>query len=209
MRRGLFITLEGGEGAGKSTQIKKLRAWLEAEGHSLVQTREPGGTPAGEALRECFIAHQGQDWPIPAQLLFMFTGRALHVEQVIRPAIESGQIVICDRFTDSTRAYQGYALGHDLNEIEQIRQIAIGDFEPDLTFIFDIDPREGLKRTGRRQGRGDTFENHDLAFHDRLRQGFLEIALKNPGRCVKLDATQPIDTVTEQVRKTVASRLEE
>ena len=198
VKRGLFITLEGGEGAGKTTQGKYLADALRDQGHTVVQTREPGGTEAGEALRQVFIDHQGQNWPVNAQILLMFAARTLHVETVIKPALADGQIVICDRFTDSTRAYQGHALGYEPNALERIKRESLEEFEPDLTLIFDLDPREGLKRT---QGRGtdDTFEDLDMAFHDRLRQGFLEIAGENPERCVIIDAAQSAEEVAMRI----------
>lgn len=205
--RGLFITLEGGEGAGKTTQIALLEKSLKAAGHDVLITREPGGTPGAEALRNVFIEQQGQNWPVPAQIMLMFAARAIHVDTLIRPALAAGKIVISDRFTDSTRAYQGYALGHDLMDIETVKRIAIGDFEPDITFIFDIDPAIGLSRTTRRAGTGDTFEAQDIAFHEKLRQGFLDIARRNPGRCRVLDAVQAADALAGQILADVRGRI--
>lgn len=208
MSEGLFITLEGGEGAGKTTQIRLLAQTLQNRGFQVVQTREPGGTPAGEALRDVFVAHKGKDWPLAAQTMLMFTARALHVETLIRPALEEGKIVISDRFTDLTRAYQGYAQGYDPERLEGVKRAAIGDFEPDLTFIFDIDPREGLVRaTGRAQG-DDTFEENGLAFHDRLREGYRCIAKENPQRCVLIDATGTVEAIAEKILAEVLKRLD-
>lgn len=199
MSRGLFITFEGGEGAGKTTQIQRLSASLG----NVITTREPGGTAEAESLRNLFIAHHGQDWPVPAQLLLMFTARTLHVERLIKPALEQGRHVLCDRFTDSTRVYQGYAGGLALEQIEQVKQASIGDFEPDITFILDIDPVVGLKRASARYTTDDTFESKDMSFHERLRQGFLDIARKNPQRCVVLDAAQDADMIAAQILERV------
>lgn len=204
MARGLFITFEGGEGAGKTTQIKRLAAAL---GDGCITTREPGGTPEADALRDVFVTHRGQDWPPQALLLLMFSARALHTERVIKPSLEKNIHVICDRYTDSTRVYQGYAGGHPLDEIEKVREIAIGHLEPDLTFILDIAPEEGLRRAGKRGGDADTFESKDLTFHEKLRQGYLEIARKMPARCVVIDAAQDEETIAAQILAEVLKKL--
>ncbi len=195
MSRALFITFEGGEGAGKTTQMKRLAQSL---GDCLI-TREPGGTPEAEALRNVFIEHHGQDWPPAALLLLMFSARTLHTEKLIKPSIAAGRTVLCDRYTDSTRVYQGYAGGLSLQEIEIVKKIAIGDFEPDLTFILDIDPTIGLNRTGARKADGDTFESKDIYFHTQIRKGFLDIANKNPARCIVIDAMQSEDKIATQI----------
>ncbi len=201
MSRALFITFEGGEGAGKTTQIKRL---AESLGNCII-TREPGGTPEAEALRNVFVEHNGQDWPPAALLLLMFSARTLHTEKLIKPAIKDGKTVLCDRYTDSTLVYQGYAGGLSLEEIESVKKSAIGNFEPDLTFILDIDPAIGLNRAGARKADGDTFESKDLYFHTQIRKGFLEIADKNPGRCVVIDATMDEDTIAAHILKKVRS----
>jgi dTMP kinase len=195
MTRALFITFEGGEGAGKTTQIKRL---AQALGNCVI-TREPGGTPEAEALRDVFIGHHGQDWPPASLLLLMFAARALHTEKLIKPAIGEGRTVLCDRYTDSTRVYQGYAGGIPLKEIEIVKKAAIGNFEPDLTIILDIDPAVGLNRAGARKADGDTFESKDMYFHTQIRKGFLDIANKNPERCVVIDATQSEDAIAAQI----------
>lgn len=198
--RGLFITFEGGEGAGKTTQIKRLAQSLA---ENVVLTREPGGTPEAEALRNAFFQNNGQDWPTEALLLLMLSARVLHTQKLIQPALTKGQTVLCDRYTDSTRVYQGYAGDLPLETIETIKALSIGDFEPDLTFILDIDPEEGLKRTGTRNGTESTFEARDLAFHQKIREGFLTIARQNPSRCVIIDATQDEDTIARQILEAV------
>lgn len=202
MARGLFITFEGGEGAGKTTQIRRLAQSLP----NAVITREPGGTPEGDALRNVFIEQKGHEWPPRALLLLMFSARVLHTEKFIRPSLAQGKTVICDRYTDSTRVYQGYAGEVPLADIEQIKQASIGNFEPDLTFILDIKPEEGLKRTAIRSGNGDTFEAKGLAFHEKLRQGYLTIAKENPSRCVVIDATQDEDSIAAQILKEIEAR---
>ncbi len=207
MSRGFFITLEGGEGAGKSTQSRLLADALRAQGHDVVETREPGGTPEAEALREAFIRQQGNNWPPAAQVLLMSAARALHTENLIRPALGAGKIVISDRYTDSTRVYQGYGAAYDRDAIEAIKKLSIGDFEPDLTFIFDLDPAVGLARTRGRNGAGDTFEAKDLSFHEKLRGGFLDIAQKNSGRCVIIDAAADRDAIAARMSDEVLKRL--
>jgi dTMP kinase len=197
--RGLFITFEGGEGAGKTTQIKRLAAAL---GPDTLQTREPGGTPEAEAIRETFFKNNGQNWPPEALVLLMFSARVLHTENLIRPALEKGTTVLCDRYTDSTRVYQGYAGNLALDKIEAVKELSIGDFEPDLTFILDIAPEEGLKRADTRAGE-TTFEAKDLTFHHKIRDGFLTIAKENPDRCVIIDASQDQDTIAQQILQAV------
>lgn len=204
MTRGLFITFEGGEGAGKTTQIKRLAAAL---GEKTITTREPGGTPESESLRNLFVAHHGQNWPLEAQLLLMFTARSLHTQKLILPALEKGSTVLCDRYTDSSRVYQGYAGGLALDRIESIKQAAIGEFEPDLTFILDLDPRVGLSRAGARYTADDTFETKDLSFHEKLRAGFLDIAAKNPNRCIVINAAQDEDSVAAEILQKVKSHV--
>ena len=196
--RGLFITFEGGEGAGKTTQIKRLAAALG----DVVMTREPGGTPEAEAIRNTFFQNNGQNWPPEALVLLMFSARVLHTENLIRPALEKGQTVLCDRYTDSTRVYQGYAGDLSLEKIEQVKTLSIGEFEPDLTFVLDIAPEEGLKRADNRAGE-TTFEAKDITFHEKIRQGFLAIAKQNPDRCVVIDATQDADIIAAQILQAV------
>lgn len=199
MKRGLFITFEGGEGAGKTTQIKRLAASL---GDDCVVTREPGGTPEADALRKVFIDYNGQDWPPQAVLLLMFSARALHTEKLLKPSLAAGKTVLCDRYTDSTRVYQGYAGGISLDVIESLKQTAIGDFEPDLTIILDIDPVIGMKRADARAGES-TFEHKDMNFHQKLRDGFLTIAKQNPARCVIIDASRDEDAIAADILEAV------
>ena len=204
---GLFITFEGGEGAGKTSQINALAQALTQAGHKVVTTREPGGTPESEKVRDLLVQRDGGNWTPMAEILLFFSARVMLVEKIIGPALEEGKIVICDRFTDSTRAYQGYGHDFDLSVIEDLKETALNGLEPDLTFILDIDPEAGLERSGRRlaaealnvKQKEDRFENMDVAFHNRLRDGFIQIAKDNPERCHVIDATQDIDSVAQQI----------
>lgn len=199
----MFITFEGGEGAGKTTQIQLLREYFENLNKDVVLTREPGGTPEAEKIRDLLVQRDGGDWSPLAEAMLFFTARHMHVETKIKPALDKGKIVICDRFTDSTMAYQGYGHGFDLDVLSNVKQLSIGDFEPDLTFILDIPVEDGLSRAGKRmEGDGSTedrFERNGKDFHERLRQGFLTIAKNNPDRCHVIDALQPVDTIHNQI----------
>lgn len=203
MKKGLFITLEGGEGGGKSTQSRLLKQKLEQAGHNVILTREPGGTPEAEKIRSLIVDRAGGDWSPIAECLLLFAGRAMHVRDCILPALADGKTVICDRFTDSTRAYQGYAGGLPLDTIENVKQIAIGNLEPDVTIILDLPAETGLARSTHRLKKDgkteDRFEGKEVEFHEKLRQGFLDIASKNSGRCTIIDATQPIETVADSI----------
>lgn len=213
--RGLFITLEGGEGAGKTTQINWLADILTKEGRKIVTAREPGGTKEGEKIRELLVQKNGGNWTPMAECLLFFAARAMYVDKIIAPALEEGKIVISDRFTDSTRAYQGYGLGVEMETINQLENLVLKDIKPDITLILDIDPRMGLERSGRRlaaEGLGlkqteDKYENLDLSFHEKLRQGFLDIAKAEPERCRVIDASKNAEDVKEQILKTVREKL--
>lgn len=203
MTRGLFITLEGGEGSGKSTQSKLLQAKLESEGHSVVTTREPGGSPGAEAIRSLLVTGATDRWDGMTEALLLFAARRDHVERTIKPALDSGAIVICDRFTDSTMAYQGY--GHDLGRapVEQLNKIALNDFKPDITLILDLSVEEGLKRAVSRGGDEQRYEDMDVAFHHRLREGFIDIAKRDPNRCHVIDATGSENDVATRLQGVV------
>ncbi len=197
----MFITFEGGEGAGKTTQINLLKNYLKAKGQDVVLTREPGGTPEAERIRDLLVRRDGGNWTPTAEALLFFTARHMHVESLIKPALNDGKTVICDRFTDSTIAYQGYGHGFDLSILDQIQRLSIGDFAPSKTFILDIDVKDGLMRAGKRMegdddgSTEDRFERMNLSFHENLRRGFLELAKKHPDRCVLINAAQPVDDV--------------
>lgn len=213
---GLFITFEGGEGAGKTTQINRLAQSLTEQGHKVITTREPGGTPEAEKIRDLLVQRDGGQWSPISEALLLFAARSLHIERVIKPALDEGKIVICDRFTDSTRAYQGYGHELDLKVIEDLVQTVLGGLEPNLTFILDIEPESGLSRSERRlasealdiKQREDRFENLEIEFHEKLRQGFLEIAKNNPDRCKVLDATQSIDDISQEILKAALAKIE-
>ncbi len=210
MTDGYFITLEGGEGAGKTTQIKCIESFLQEQGKETLVTREPGGTPEAEKIRELLVQRDGGEWTPQAETLLFFTARHMHLENLIKPALAEGKIVICDRFTDSTRAYQCYGHGVNAEFVERVNRIAIEGFSPDLTFILDLPAQEGLLRSKGRlseaQSTEDRFENLDIEFHERLRQGFLEIAKKNKERCHVIDARQIIDEVSQDILRVLEDR---
>lgn len=204
--RGKFLTLEGGEGAGKSTQATRLAERLRALGHEVVQTREPGGSPGAEALRELLVRGEAGRWSPVAEALLMYAARSDHLERVIRPALERGAWVVCDRFSDSSRAYQGAGGGVPSEVIEAIDQAVVGVDQPDLTLIFDLPVEIGLERAHVRGGDA-RFESKGREFHERLRAGYLEIARQAPDRCVLLDAVATPEQVAERAWKAVEERL--
>jgi len=206
--RGRFITFEGGEGAGKSTQLKRLAARLEAGGREIVATREPGGSPGAESIRELVLNGAADRWSPVTETLLMYAARRDHVERVIRPALARGAWVVCDRFADSTRAYQGAAGGADPGLIAALETHILEDTRPDLTLIFDFPPEAGLKRALSRPGAEARFESKGMAFHERLREGFLAIAKAEPERCVLIDAQGGLEDVEAQVWATVQERLQ-
>jgi len=211
MARGMFITLEGGEGSGKSTQIRLLADALRAMGRSVVTTREPGGTPEAEKIRDFLVKRDGGNWTPMAECMLLYAARQMHVENLIKPALSEGKIVVSDRFSDSTRAYQSFGHGLPLETIEQIDHLVLGGFKPDLTFILDLPVETGLARAGKRmdadQSQEDRFEKLGTSFHDRLRHGYLQIAQANPERCVVIDATRSIEKIFADLAKHVQERL--
>jgi dTMP kinase len=208
---GKFITLEGGEGAGKSTQIRLLADALENAGLAPVITREPGGAPAAEVIRGLLVEGAIDRWQPMTEALLHFAARLEHVHATITPALTAGRWVISDRFSDSTVAYQGY--GHDLGQADMVRLhgLVLGDFQPDLTIILDIPVDEGLARAGKREtaeGSGeDRYERMDRDFHRRLRDGFLDVARRNPERCAVIDAAQSPEDVQRAILTLVERRL--
>lgn len=205
--RGRFITLEGGEGAGKSTQQNRLVSRLTDLGHDVVATREPGGSTGGEAIRELLVNGPPDKWSATTEVLLMNAARRDHLERRIRPALERGAFVVCDRFADSTRAYQGAGGDADPALIEAIERHVVGETCPDLTLILDLPVEDGLRRAAGRGGGEARFEAKGTEFHQRLRQGFLDIAATEPGRCVVIDAAQPQDVVSEAIWLAVRERL--
>ena len=209
--QGIFITLEGGEGSGKSTQIRLLAESLKAQGHNVVITREPGGTPEAEKIRDFLVKRDGGNWTPLAECLLLYAARQMHVENLIKPALAQGKVVISDRFADSTRAYQSFGHGLPLQTIEQLNNISLGDFAPDLTFILDLPVDVGLGRAGKRmakdQSQEDRFERLGDSFHERLRQGYLEIAKRDSARCVVIDATRSIQDISHDLLSHVQEKL--
>ena len=206
--RGQFITFEGGEGAGKSTQARLLVERLQARGISVVLTREPGGSEGAEALRNLLVIGDADRWTPTAETLLMYAGRSDHLTRLIRPALEAGTWIVCDRFSDSTRAYQGAGGGVSPAFIEAIEDEVVGSDKPDLTLVFDMPVEIGLERAFGRDMFEARFESKGLAFHQRLRDAFLAIARDEPGRCALIDAGGTLDEVAAQVWSTVAERLD-
>lgn len=194
MRAGRFITVEGIEGAGKSTQLAFIRDVLQAAGKRVILTREPGGTGLGEEIRALLLAHRAEGMAADTELLLMFAARAEHLYRVIHPALASGDWVLCDRFTDSTYAYQGGGRGISMRRIETLEDWVQGGLRPDLTLLLDLPVEEGLIRAGRRNP-ADRFEGEDFAFFQGVRQAYLELAGKHPQRYRIIDASRPVEAV--------------
>jgi len=205
--RGRFISLEGVEGCGKSTQIERLKRHLEESGYRVDLTREPGGTPIGEAIRAILLDNANNAMCDVAELLLYEAARAQHIEERIRPAIEQGVVVISDRFADSTTAYQGAGRGLDDQTVAALHEIAVAGLWPDLTIVLDVPAREGLARV-KRYRETDRIEQESLQFHERVRNGFLQLAEQNPGRIKVVDGARPADEVTRDVIALVSRLLE-
>lgn len=204
---GRFITLEGGEGAGKSTQIARLKDKLERLGHAVVATREPGGAPGAEMVRKLLVEGPAERWDGTTEALLHFAARRDHLRSTVWPALKRGAWVISDRFADSTVAYQGYGYGVDRLMLDKLYGIAVGDFRPDLTLILDLPVETGLGRAAARRGSETRYESLAVDFHGRVRAGFLEIATADPGRCVVIDATRDIEAVAAAIAAAVRVRL--
>lgn len=208
MARGKFITFEGGEGGGKSTQVARLIAALKAADIPAIATREPGGAPASEDIRELLVSGAVDRWTPMAEVLLNYAAREIHVAKSILPALEHGTWVISDRFSDSTMAYQGYGGGIDRDRIANIHLAVLNDFMPDLTLILDLPVELGLSRAGKRladnASNEDRFERMGMDFHDRLREGFLAIAQSDPNRCRVINAEADADHVFSSVSDAVA-----
>ncbi|WP_034386800.1 dTMP kinase [Deinococcus sp. YIM 77859] len=202
---GLFITLEGPEGAGKSTQLARLAARLAGRGVPHVVTREPGGTPLGMRVREVLLDPELSIEPLPELLLYS-ASRAQLVREVIRPALERGKVVVCDRYADSSAAYQGFGRGLDGAFLEALTREVTGGLTPDLTVLLDLDPALGLSRVAAR-GQPDRLERADLGFHARVRKGFLTLAARDPERFLVLDGARDADALAEDIWRAVAERL--
>ncbi len=214
MGKGAFISLEGGEGAGKSSQIGRLGRRLEKRGIHVITTREPGGTPEAERVRELLVTGHTERWDALTEAFLIYAARRNHVENLIKPALESGSWVLCDRFFDSTLVYQGIAGKAGPGNIEALRHLALGDFAPDLTLVLDLQAEEGLRRAGRRlEGKNvvpeDRFEKKGLEFHERIRAAYKEIIENEPQRCVRIDASGSADAIETEIWAAVQVRLED
>jgi len=207
MTRGKFISFEGGEGAGKSTQLTRLCARLTRAGLTVVKTREPGGTDGADAIRELLVTGPTDRWDPISEVLLHYAARRDHVERVIKPALHRGEWVVSDRFADSTMAYQGYGYELGPEVIETVHRATLGDFHTDMTIVMDFAPADGLARARMRDPDPSRYERFDLAFHERLREGFLAIAKAAPERCVVIDAGGAVDQVADAVWGMIVSRM--
>ncbi len=208
MRRGLFVTFEGSEGCGKSTQIKQLAAWLREHGHDPVLTREPGGTPAGDAIRHLLQhAPEGHGMVPEAELFLFAASRSQLVREIIRPALDAGRVVISDRFHDSTAVYQGVARQLDPAMTRTVNGFAIGDTLPDVTFLLDMDAREAFQRLHKRDRERDRMESEPLAFYEAVREGYLRAAQAEPARFAVLDATRTESELAGEIHGILLERF--
>ena len=203
---GRFITLEGGEGAGKSTQIQVMKDYLLTRGIDVVVTREPGGTSEGQEIRNLLVSGDKDKWSPLSETLLIMADRAAHLERVIRPALAEGKYVVCDRFFDSTKAYQGVAGGLGLDVIHNLQQPVLGTTLPDVTLLLDIDPEKGLRRAQERGGEL-RFESKTLAYHRTLRNAFLDFAAQEPDRIFVIDADRDVEAVSDDILAVLDERL--
>ena len=203
---GRFITLEGGEGAGKSTQIQVIKDYLLTRGNDVVVTREPGGTSEGQEIRNLLVSGDKDKWSPLSETLLILADRAAHLERVIRPALAEGKYVVCDRFFDSTKAYQGVAGGLGLDVIHNLQQPVLGTTIPDVTLLLDIDPEKGLRRAQERGGEL-RFESKTLAYHRTLRNAFLDFAAQEPDRIFVIDADRDVEAVSADILAVLDERL--
>ncbi|MCI0684794.1 MAG: dTMP kinase [Gemmataceae bacterium] len=205
--RGRFITLEGGEGAGKSTQVNLLVSWLHDRAIDVIQTREPGGAAGAERIRELLVQGAADRWTPLSETLLHYAARADHLDRVIRPGLASGKWIVCDRFADSTAAYQGYGHGISLEFIGSLFTAVVADAAPDLTLMLDLPVADGLRRAAQRAGHENRYEQMTIDFHERLRAGFLTIARGAPKRCAVIDASRGVDEVQAAIRAEVQRRF--
>ena len=197
MKKGLFITFEGADGCGKTTQSKLVQKYLEEKGYTVIWTREPGSAGLGQKIRELLLHYEGDVAPMCEAFLFL-ADRAQHIEHIIKPAVKEGKIVICDRHTDSTIAYQGYGRGEDIPQIKSLNNLATGGLKSDLTFVFDVSTEVAQKRVGSEK---DRMEAEGIEFHKKVRNGYLEIARQEPDRVKIVNADNDIETVFEDTKK--------
>ncbi|MCS7268453.1 MAG: dTMP kinase [Geminicoccaceae bacterium] len=204
--RGRLVTFEGGEGTGKTTQLERLATFLEARGVSVVRTREPGGTQGAEAIRALLLDGAADRWSARSELLLFAAARQDHLEKVIEPALAAGSWVLCDRYLDSTRVYQGIAGELGLAFVDHLQSTVLGFRLPDLTVLLDLPVEHGLARRSR-DGRATRFEQKGTSFHERVREGFLELARREPERFLLVDADRAVDAVAAEIARTVAARF--
>ena len=207
MAKGRFITFEGGEGAGKSTQVGLLASALRAAGQTVLETREPGGNEAAEEIRRLLVHGATTRWDALTEALLHFAARREHLVQSVWPALEKGSWVVCDRFADSTMAYQGYGSGVNIEALENLYALVVGDFAPDLTFVLDLPVDLGLQRATSAQRHEDRYLNMGTNFHERVRQGFVEYAKKHSQRTVVIDGTKSAEQIFSAVCALVDERL--
>ncbi len=198
MREGIFITLEGSDGVGKTTQMEKIREFFEERGDTVLLTREPGGTAISEKLREILLDRSNTEMSDVTEMLIYAAARAQHVAEKIKPALKCGKIVICDRFVDSSVAYQGYGRGLG-DVVREVNQHALDGLEPDITFFLDLDPAVGRARIGK--DIQDRMEQESLRFHYRVYEGYCDICRKNPARVIRIDATGTVDEIQQEIRR--------
>ena len=206
MGRGKFITVEGIEGVGKSTNIEFLSSLIEAKGFDVLRSREPGGTPMAEQIRTMLLEHGDEPLPDIAELLLFFAARSLHVCNTIKPALEAGTWVVCDRFTDASRAYQGRGRGLDMQTIDTLSDWVQNGLEPDLTILLDAPADVGMGRA-RKRGTADRLESEQSSFYNRVREGYLALAAAQPERFAVVDASKPLDAVQQQMRRAMSRLL--
>ena len=203
----MFITLEGPEGSGKSTQIKHLAKRLEEMGYSVITTREPGGTPIGDQIRQVLVRMENKELHPRTEILLFLAARAQLVEQVIKPALQDGKIILCDRYGDSTLAYQGYGHGLDLEQLRRMLDFATDHLKPDLTILLDLDVKTGLMRK-KAEDEWNRLDAYEALFHERVREGYLQLAREEPERWRIVDASQAIDAVQEDLFRIILDALE-
>lgn len=207
MAKGKFITLEGTEGAGKSTALEAIKSWFDRANIDVVLTREPGGTPVAEKIRDLLLDNKNYDMLEDTELLLMFAARSQHINELIRPTLKKGKWILCDRFTDATYAYQGGGRGIDMKRIASLEQWVQGDLRPDLTLLLDLSVEQGLARAGKR-GSLDRFEREHIEFFQQVRQVYLQRAADFPNQYRIIDASQSIDAVREQIHSVLSDYVE-
>lgn len=208
IKKGIFISLEGIEGCGKSTQSKLLAQYFTELGYSVILTREPGGTPIGEKIRDLLLDPKNDNMANITELLLYLASRTQHIIEVILPALSAGKVVICERFNDATLAYQGYARGLDLDRVWQLTNMVTCGLEPDITIILDLNVEDGLVRAEKRNNHKDRLENEDIIFHNKVRQGYHDIARKWTKRIKLIDANGSIDEVQTRIRKSIEENIQ-